>query len=264
MKYAVLADIHANLPALEATLERLASERIDHYVCAGDLVGYGPHPNECVRVIAGLDAVTVAGNHDLMTIGRLPYDRCVPLARASIEWTRREATDETRTYLASLPLRTEIGAEIVLAHGSLDDPQEYTNEAPQAARQLDVLARRSPRARILVLGHTHRAAAYGDASGFVDPSQVVSLASSERYVLNPGSVGQSREETVAARSLILDLERREARYLSIPYDVEACREALVRRGLPEHSYHLPPRDSRRAARAIRSVARRALTLIQPR
>ena len=96
MRFAILSDIHGNLPALEAALELFARAGVDRYLCAGDLVGYGPFPNECVERIAELGAVCVAGNHDLIALGRLSDDRCIPLARNSLRWTREVLTPATR------------------------------------------------------------------------------------------------------------------------------------------------------------------------
>ena len=140
MRYGVLADIHGNLHALRAALSALGREGVDRYLIAGDLVGYGPNPNECVELVAGLDAVCVAGNHDLIALDRLSDERCPELARRSLRWTRTVLTDETRAFLASLPLRATAPGGIVMAHGSLDDPQEYTRRPQQAVPQLTSLS----------------------------------------------------------------------------------------------------------------------------
>jgi predicted phosphodiesterase len=157
VRYGVLADIHGNLHALRAVLSALGREGVDRYLIAGDLVGYGPHPNECVELVAGLDAVCIAGNHDLIALGRLSDDRCPELARRSLRWTRGVLADDARHFLNSLPLRATAPGGIVMAHGSLDDPQEYTRKPRQAAAQLSRLSQNGWDAHILLLGHTHRA-----------------------------------------------------------------------------------------------------------
>src|SRR6059036_2321500 len=105
MRYAVLSDIHGNLAELEAALAYFRRVGVDGYLCAGDLVGYGPEPNECVTAVASLDAVCVAGNHDLIALGELSKERCIPLARRSLEWTRKALRGDVREYLAGLPRR---------------------------------------------------------------------------------------------------------------------------------------------------------------
>ena len=88
MRFAVIADVHANLHALDAALAFVSDQDVDAYLCAGDLVGYGPFPNECVRRVRELPGRCVAGNHDLIVVDRCGDERCVPLARTSLRWTR--------------------------------------------------------------------------------------------------------------------------------------------------------------------------------
>jgi predicted phosphodiesterase len=105
MRYGVIADVHANLHALDAALAFLCSQKIDAYLCAGDLVGYGPQPNECVRRVLALPGRCVAGNHDLIAVERLGSEGCSRLAQASLSWTRRVLDDDVRALLADLPDR---------------------------------------------------------------------------------------------------------------------------------------------------------------
>lgn len=257
MRIAVISDIHANLPALEASLDAIRREGVDAYACAGDVVGYGPFPNECVEVVAGLEPVWVAGNHDLIALDRLSGDGCIRLAQQSLAWTRGVLTDDARAHLSALPLRAEVAEGVVIAHGSLDDPREYTQRPEQATRQLDRLSEEGTRAPVLLLGHTHRAWVWSRASGGMRPSpeDIVALGTGG-IVLNPGAVGQSREREVRSRFLILDLERRDARFYAVPYNVTRCREALVRCGLPAGSYHLRPKRLRTLRRAAHRVLKR--------
>jgi predicted phosphodiesterase len=258
VRIAVISDVHGNLPALEASLTAIRRQGVDAYACTGDLVGYGPFPNECVEVVAELAPTWVAGNHDLIALGRLSGDRCIRLARESLDWTRTVLTDESRAALAALPLRAGATGGVVLAHGSLEDPEEYTTTSEQAARQLDRLVAEGSAAPILLLGHTHRAWAWSRDSGTLKPAGEgpLALTGDVGVILNPGAVGQSREREVRARFLVLDLERREATFFAVPYDVARCREALLRCGLPPGSYHLPPTR----LGPLRSAAHRALRL----
>jgi predicted phosphodiesterase len=251
VRYAVLADIHANLHALDAVLDAVRSEGVDGYLLAGDLVGYGPFPNECVERVAGLDAACVAGNHDLIVLGQLSDDRCIPLAKTSLAWTRNVLRDDARSYLEGLPRSVDIGA-VVIAHGSLDDPREYTRTPEQAIAQLEQLEREHPEARTLIVGHTHRPWACDETGR--EPQRGGALAlPNERMLLNPGAVGQSREFRVRARYLLLDLDRGVAEFHAVGYDTRGCREALRGRGLSPRSNHLRPTVRgavRRARRAI--------------
>jgi predicted phosphodiesterase len=254
-RYGILADVHGNLPALLAVVARLSAEGVERFLCAGDLVGYGPFPDECVEVIAGLDAVCVAGNHDLIALGRLSDGRCNALARDSLAWTRKRLAPASREYLEGLPVRVELDG-VVLAHGSPDDPQRYVRDGTEAARQLATVAARWPAARVLVLGHTHiaRAWAPGGRPLDTDTASVTPLARQGPVLLNPGAVGQSRERRVRARSLVLDLREQTVAFHADPYDVGACRRALRSAGLPRETVHLSPTLAGRAARRLRRAA----------
>jgi predicted phosphodiesterase len=262
MRYGVLADIHGNIHALRAVLSALGREGVDRYLIAGDLVGYGPHPNECVEVVAGLDAVCIAGNHDLIALGRLSDDRCPELARRSLRWTQGVLADDARGFLASLPLRATAAGGIVMAHGSLDDPQEYTRKPEQAAAQLTRLSENGWDAHILLLGHTHRAWAFALNSGTIPTRRPVTVQGDDPVLLNPGGVGQSRSWEVRARArfLVLDATRELATFFAIPYELDQCRTALRRAGLSPRSCHVRPSPLGAGRRALRKTARRAREL----
>jgi putative phosphoesterase len=240
MRLGLLADVHANLPALEAALAALAARGIGRYVCAGDLVGYGPFPNECVERIAGLDVTCVAGNHDLIVLGRLDDGRCIPVARETLRWTRAVLAPEAHAYLERLPLLAETGG-VFVAHGTLDDPERYVTSTEAAARELAKLSDTHAEARALVVGHTHRPRVHGTRPLFV----------------NPGAVGQSRELRVRARCAVLDVDALTVELIAVPYDTDRTRRALRAHGLPERTYHLrrsPRRAAARMARRLRRVA----------
>jgi len=253
MRVGLLSDVHANLFALRTAIARLRAEGVDAWVCAGDLVGYGPHPNECVETIAELEPTCVAGNHELMLLGALPDTRAGWLARHSIDWTRGVVRPDVRSYLSALP-RTAIAQSIFVAHGSPGDPQEYVRTERRAAELLGSLSIE----QLLVLGHTHRpwlyAAGEGALSGAPGPAGMP-LAADTRYLVNPGAVGQSRQrETVPlARFALIDLSRRQVRFFAEPYDVAATRAALRARRLPPDAVHVRPGRVAAATRRARRV-----------
>jgi predicted phosphodiesterase len=251
MRYGILADVHANLPALESTLLALASQSVDRYLLAGDLVGYGPHPNECVEVIAGFDPICVAGNHDLMAVGKLSDERCIPIGQAAMRWTRSVLRDDARRYLEALPLKAEAEGGVVLAHGSLDDPEEYTTNTAEAQAQLTQLGREWPGRRVLVLGHTHRPLVVSSSGSTLGSVGQLAFVAGERCLANPGAVGQARELRARARFGVLDLEAAVVELYAVPYDVAACRRALRRAGLSPRSPHLRPTAVGAARRALR-------------
>jgi predicted phosphodiesterase len=254
MRYGVIADVHGNLDALRAVLHAVDRNGVDGYLVAGDLVGYGPYPNECVAAVAELPATCVAGNHDLIALGILSDHRCIELARRSLRWTKQVLGADERAFLAALPRVATARGGVVIAHGSIDDPMEYTTTSRQALAQL-AQVQDGDGARVLVLGHTHRPLAFGRRAGWLHTRGSTPLPADDAVLVNPGAVGQSRELRVRARFAVLDLDGREARFSAIPYDVDACRAALRRAGLSPRSCWLRPTLPRAAARAVRSAAR---------
>jgi predicted phosphodiesterase len=260
VRYGVLADVHGNLFALRAAVRRLREEGVDGWLCAGDLVGYGPYPSECVEVVAELGARCVAGNHELLVLGELPEGRAGRLARETTAWTRGALREDCRSFLARLPLvvTTE---DLVMTHGSLASPEEYVQHEAQAADQLRRLAAEHPRAGLLVLGHTHRPWVYSQARGTLarDGPGRLALPGPDRFLLNPGSVGQSRqrEREPPARCMLVDTERREVRLHHVPYDVAASRRALRRHGLPRDGVHVRPGPLATLERRSRNLLRRS-------
>lgn len=259
IRHLVLSDVHANAHALRAVLDAVSDDRIDGVLCLGDLVGYGPFPNECVATVAGLDAVTVAGNHDLIAIGELSDERCGPLAKQTAAWTRDALDGHSRAYLTGLPQQARVD-DIFLAHGSIDDCQQYVRGVERATGELERISRDEPGCRLLLLGHTHQPWAFGPATGTLlrgPRSAGIALDRSQLHLINPGSVGQSRDRTVAARFVVLDTERGHADFRAVNYDVQGHADALFAAGLPAGSHRMMPTMRDRMASARWTVTGRA-------
>jgi len=262
VRYGLLSDIHANLPALTAAVRCLTGQGVDRWLCAGDVIGYGPQPNECVAELAALDPVCVAGNHELVALGELSAQRCSRRARESLDWTRAALSPDSRAYLAALPRAVELPG-LVMAHGSLSDPEEYVRSDAQAEAQLARLASAHPSAGVLVLGHTHRAWLYRQGPGDQPERSVdgsARLPAGARYLVNPGSVGQSRQRERQPLARFALLEFAEAgpavkpvgvRFFAVDYDHRAVRGALRGKRLPPDSMHVRPGTLATAARRLR-------------
>jgi predicted phosphodiesterase len=263
VRYGVLSDIHGNLLALRAAIDYLNREGVDEWLCAGDLIGYGPQPNECIETVAELEALCVAGNHELILLEELSEQRCGRLAMETIAWTRTLLREDCRSYLAKLP-RVVTAPGLVMTHGSLDDPEEYVTHESQARQQLRQLEQEYPQARMLLLGHTHHAWLYSRTNRTIYPAagEATPLPAPDRFLLNAGSVGQSRqrEPWPQARFAILDLEPAAVRFHSTSYDVEACRTALRKHGLPRDCIHLRPGRVAAVQRRCRYLLRRSRRL----
>jgi len=253
MRLGVIADVHGNLPALEAALAAMSRAGVDSFACLGDLVGYGPFPEECVERVAALRPFAVAGNHDLVAVGRPEAGRRSPRALAEVDWTRQRLGTDALGWLGRLPLVAEAPGHVVMTHGALGDPERAVLSRSDAAAQLHALGRSHPTASVLLLGHTHLSYAHGQCSGrlLAWGTGTVRWAAEERVLLNPGAVGHSRERSPRARCMVLDAARREAVFLAERYDVDALEAALRRFGRPPGACHEPPPRGRAALRTAR-------------
>jgi diadenosine tetraphosphatase ApaH/serine/threonine PP2A family protein phosphatase len=230
VRVAVLSDIHANLVALDAVLGAVPS--VDEVWQLGDIVGYGPHPDEVVARLRDIGARGVRGNHDAAAIGRLDTDTFNVDARHAIEWTRTVIAPETGTWLASLPERLEREG-FTLVHGSPRDPiWEYVTSTPVA--RAGIAAMQTPAG---LHGHTHVPIAFVEDDGHLEtmsPGAGSSLAFDGRRVLvNPGSVGQPRDGIPTASWLLLDTDAGTATWQRTAYEVVAVQRAMEAVGLPE-------------------------------
>lgn len=233
MRTCVVSDIHANLHALEAVLEAIDGEGADELWCLGDLVGYGPRPNECTRIVRERADVCLVGNHDLGVLGQLDLDLFAADAAASARWTGVELAEDARRFLESLrPEGTRAG--VALFHASARDAVwEYVMTEDVAAESLVS----SPEALTLV-GHSHLALEFSLTGPVVRGSLApegteLELDGPDRRLLNPGSVGQPRDADPRAAYLVLDLDARRATFRRVPYPVERTQAEIRERGLPE-------------------------------
>jgi diadenosine tetraphosphatase ApaH/serine/threonine PP2A family protein phosphatase len=229
MRIAVLSDIHANLPALEAVLVALGP--VDAVWQLGDAIGYGPQPNEVVERLRGLDAVGVQGNHEAAALGRMDLAWFNDDARAAIEWTAPRLTAESRDWLAALPDR-RVERGVTLVHGSPRDPLREYVLSPAIARA-SLAAATTPH---VLFGHTHDPRLFREVDGRVEslvPAAGATLALDERPALaNPGSVGQPRDGDPRASALELDTENGGLRWLRIAYPIATTQARMREAGLP--------------------------------
>ncbi len=232
MRYLVLSDIHSNLPALEAVLAEVDLAHIDEVLCLGDLVGYGPNPNECIDRLRELPLRCVAGNHDWAAIGKMDTAEFNPAAREACQWTERELTAENRAYLLSLP-ETLVQDNYTLVHGSLRAPiWEYVTHPLVAQRTFELL-----NTHLCFHGHTHVPVIFREEGAhpqayILSPGQRITL-DTNRHMINTGSVGQPRDGDPRASYLLFDSQKATLEYQRVDYPVEETQKSMKRKGLPE-------------------------------
>jgi diadenosine tetraphosphatase ApaH/serine/threonine PP2A family protein phosphatase len=233
MRVAVCSDIHGNLPALEAVLAEIDEARPDELWCLGDLVGYGPWPNEVTELVRARADVCLVGNHDLVALGTagVDVDEFNPEAAEAALWTRRELSAETRDFLESLaPEASRDGTG--LYHASPRDPVWEYVLTPEAALGAFTEAPE----RLILVGHSHVALAFSLEDGRLAGDVArggTAIELTVRLLLNPGSVGQPRDGDPRAAWLMLDLAEGRARFERVEYDVPRTQEEIRARGLPE-------------------------------
>jgi predicted phosphodiesterase len=232
MRVAVVSDIHSNLHALEAVLAAIEAEAPDELWCLGDLVGYGPRPNECCATIAERAEVCLAGNHDLAVRGTIDLEEFGGEAAVAARWTRDVLEPQAQELLDRLE-PTGAAHGVALYHGSARDPiWEYVLSDEGALATLELAD--SP---LVLVGHSHVALQVVDsaealAGGIARADTQLELGGA-RALLNPGSVGQPRDGDPRAAYLLLDLEARHASFRRVAYDVERTQREMRDAGLPE-------------------------------
>lgn len=231
MRIAVLSDIHANLAALDAVRAELLGA-LDETWVLGDIVGYGPQPNEVIRALQEMGARSVLGNHDGAAIGTVDHEDFNPEARAAIEWTAGVVDPNARAYLASLPEVRRDG-ELTAVHGSPRDPVwEYITGPAVAAANLDAFE-----TRVCLFGHTHLPVVFHADDGRM---QVVTATpdapiriDAGRALVNPGSVGQPRDGNPAAAYALMDTERGVVEFRRVRYDIDRTQRLMRQVELPQ-------------------------------
>ena len=229
MRIAVLSDIHGNLPALEAVLSALRP--FDAVWQLGDVVGYGPQPDEVVALLAAESAVGVRGNHDSAAIGELSTDAFNDDARAAVEWTAERIDAQTRSWLAALPLTT-VDAPFTMVHGSPRDPTwEYVFTSGVARANL-----RSFDTRHCLVGHTHVPAVFrqrGTAMDGINPlSGDTFELGGQRVIVNPGSVGQPRDGDPRASAMVIDTDAQRLEWHRVEYSIDKVQKLMSQEDLP--------------------------------
>jgi predicted phosphodiesterase len=233
VRIAVISDIHGNFHALRTVLEAVAEERPDAIWCLGDTVGYGPKPNECCAALEQSCDLCLAGNHDLLALGKtvLPGD-FNPDAASAGSWTAAELTAGSCAFLGGLESHAHVeGAD--LYHASARDPVwEYVLSGEAARATFDLAD-----APLVLVGHSHIPLAISlegdEIAGAHAPAGTEVDLSRGRWLCNPGSVGQPRNGDRRAAWLLVDLEARSASFRRIAYDVAATQAELRAAELPE-------------------------------
>ncbi len=240
MRALILADIHANLAALNAVIDDArARGGFDAVWCLGDTVGYGPDPNRCLAIIQEYPLVVVAGNHDFAAVGKRSTDDFSYAAKASAEWTKGQLSKASTQFVENLPL-TAIAETFTLVHGTLRDPlSEYLLDEETASANFKMME-----TDYCIVGHSHLpfiwSESHGDQGGPIGPEfleftedQVFPMPES-RSIFNPGGVGQPRDRDPRSSYAVYDSQEGAIRRHRVAYDIAATQEKMRKAKLPEY------------------------------
>jgi predicted phosphodiesterase len=232
MRILVLSDIHANLSAFESVLEN-AQDDWDIIWCLGDVIGYGPDPNECVSLLRQNEHMSLSGNHDWAVLEKLDLKSFNADARAAIQWTQSMLTEDNCAYLKDLP-SIAIAEPFTLAHASPRHPVwEYVLDRTSAAENFQEFD--TP---YCLVGHSHVPMIFEQLGKheveWYAPlyDRQVSL-NDNRLIINPGSVGQPRDYDPRAAYGLLDLDDMTWEHRRVSYPVEKTQSRMTDLGLPE-------------------------------
>jgi predicted phosphodiesterase len=237
MRFLILSDIHANSTALEASLAA-AQGRWERVLCLGDVVDYGPDPNEVTERVKALHPFIIRGNHDKVVTGLGDIEDFNPVAQLAARWTRDQLKPDNLSYIAQLPAGPAHTDGLTMVHGAYQDEDEYVFAPLQAVSGL----LESP-SDVTFFGHTHYQGGFSYRDGQIgvihltpEPGPkfaALRLEPGTRYLLNPGSIGQPRDGDPRAAFAIADQDHQVIEFWRVPYDVAAVQERMQSAGLPD-------------------------------
>jgi diadenosine tetraphosphatase ApaH/serine/threonine PP2A family protein phosphatase len=230
MRYGLISDIHANLEALEAVLAALQNEAVDQIICLGDVIGYGPNPNECVKLVQQHATICLIGNHDEASLGRVDLDLFNYMARQAIEWTTGQLSEESKEFLRTLPYTKSYG-DFMIVHASPDEPRRwnYILNLEDAAHGFEAFSE-----PICFIGHSHTPwviPLQPDGRMRVLHDYPLAIKDDCRYLINIGSVGQPRDRNPDAAYAILDTAPLRYILKRVPYEVAKTQKKIRTTGM---------------------------------
>ncbi|MFH1752784.1 MAG: metallophosphoesterase family protein [Candidatus Omnitrophota bacterium] len=230
MKYVIFSDIHGNLEAFESVLADAARENPDRYFCAGDIIGYGANPVECLRKTKTLGAVTVCGNHEWAVLDMTLLEYFADYARQAVEWTSTKLSARKKDYIKSLQL-TYADDEMAMVHGTWMRPEkfDYVFDFQIASQMLKAIP-----AKVCFIGHSHVSGVFCGKNGSLEYSAgpKITVEKDKGYLVNVGSVGQPRDGDWRASYCIWDKEKGTIEIKRVKYDIEKAKDKIRKAGLP--------------------------------
>ncbi|TFB08135.1 metallophosphoesterase [Candidatus Atribacteria bacterium MT.SAG.1] len=233
MKIGIISDIHSNSEAINCVLKNI--EKVDEFICLGDIVGYGTDPNYCIKKIKDLNCRCIGGNHDFGVIGKLTINYFNYTARVAILWTSRQLKNENINFLLSLNKKIQLEDDVFAVHGSPRDPiLEYILDKNTASLIFSKF-----NFKIYFVGHSHLAGCFSfnennnriDYMNFSNGGHI-EIHKNKRYIINCGSVGQPRDGNPQASYGVYDLRHGVVNIYRVSYPVHLTKSKIINVGLP--------------------------------
>ena len=232
MVVAIIADLHSNLEALQAVLKEIDRRNVQKIVCLGDLTGYNTNPNEVVDIIRERGIPTIMGNHDAAVCGLEEPWLFRAAAKRAIEWQIGQVRDDNKEWLAQASEQIEFNGLFLMVHGSPGDRDDYIIDWLDAMRQMEYL--NAANLDICFFGHSHHPSFFCEKGDTPRPmaNSVVELNKLNKYLINPGAVGQPRDSDPRAAFGLLDIEKLTFEFCRVEYDINSCVKKILDAGLP--------------------------------
>ena len=226
MKIAIVSDIHGNLEALSRVLEYIRENDIEEIYCLGDVVGYGPNPNECVELVRENCKAVLMGNHDYAAIGLANIEYFNEYAKISTYWTQDILLDENLEYLKSLPF-TYTHDKFLLVHASPKNPSNWdyvlsVNDAKQQLKEFE--------SNLCFIGHSHVPVIFSNSDYYRKKNFL--FTEDQKYLVNVGSTGQPRDGDPRTCFVVYDDEQNSVEYVRLDYDIQKSYNKIINAGLP--------------------------------
>lgn len=235
MLYGIFSDIHANLPALDAVMRSMDSRKVERRVSLGDIVGYGANPNECVAIVQKYCDISILGNHDIAAINKESYFDFNIYAKAAIEWTWENMTEQTKDYLDSLPFIIE-EANFTFVHSSPVSPADwnYVADLSSAMNAFSCF-----KTQYCFIGHTHSPVIVAankknlfDEEPIILDGPLYRPEPDKKVLVNVGSVGQPRDRDNRACWCLVDSDLNWVEIVRVEYDIAMAQQLMARENLP--------------------------------
>lgn len=231
MRFAVISDIHSNLEALTAVLQDIETREVDEILCLGDIVGYGPNPNECIELVKNKCSSVIIGNHDFACIDQSELEYFNIFASQAILWTVDNLSESSNEFLSKLSLRAKLD-DFEIVHANPENPKnwDYILSIDEAIFNFSYFD-----SQICFHGHSHAPIIFietTDKNYFYLRENHIQIKDDERYLINVGSVGQPRDSNPASAYGILDTEQKKYQLVRVPYNFRETQEKMKKRQLP--------------------------------